>query len=231
VATDIGLERLQELLAAGAQLVEVLPAEEYTKAHLPDAINLPLATLDERGVALLDRGRPVVVYCWDALWDLSARAACRLEILGFSEVYDYVFGKVDWLAHRLPVEGERAEAPTAGRVARDDVVRCHPRDRAGDVLALVERSIYPFGLVTADHGMLLGRVRTSDLRSAPPDADVSQIMELAPATNRPHRAARDIAKRLADRDLRWTIITTPEGRLLGVASREDLERLAADEGG
>jgi rhodanese-related sulfurtransferase len=65
--TDIDLERLQELLAAGAQLVEVLPAEEYTQAHLPEAINLPLATLDERGVSVLDRGRPVVVYCWDAL--------------------------------------------------------------------------------------------------------------------------------------------------------------------
>jgi rhodanese-related sulfurtransferase len=67
VATDIDLERLQELLAAGAQLVEVLPAEEYAKAHLPGAISLPLGALDERGVAVLDRGRPVVVYCWDAL--------------------------------------------------------------------------------------------------------------------------------------------------------------------
>ncbi|HUA46005.1 MAG TPA: rhodanese-like domain-containing protein [Solirubrobacteraceae bacterium] len=67
MATDIGLERLRELLSAGAQLVEVLPAEEYAKAHIPDAISLPLGALDERGVAVLDRGRPVVVYCWDAL--------------------------------------------------------------------------------------------------------------------------------------------------------------------
>jgi rhodanese-related sulfurtransferase len=67
MATDIDLERLRELLADRAQLVEVLPAEEYTQAHLPEAINLPLATLDERGVSVLDRGRPVVVYCWDAL--------------------------------------------------------------------------------------------------------------------------------------------------------------------
>jgi Mg/Co/Ni transporter MgtE len=142
-----------------------------------------------------------------------------------------VFGKVDWLAHALPVEGERAVAATAGRVARDDCVRCGPDDPASQVLPQVERSIYPFGLVVTGSGRLLGRVRASDLRSAPPDTPVNQIMELAPATNRPHRAARDVAKRLADRDLRWTIITTPEGRLLGVASREDLERLAADEGG
>jgi rhodanese-related sulfurtransferase len=67
MATDIELVRLKELLAAGAQLVEVLPAEDYAKAHLPDALNLPLASLREPEVNVLERGRPVVVYCWDPL--------------------------------------------------------------------------------------------------------------------------------------------------------------------
>ncbi len=66
--TSIGLEKLQELLAGGAQLVEVLPAEDYAKAHLPGAINLPLRDLDPSTVATaLDASRPVVVYCWDPL--------------------------------------------------------------------------------------------------------------------------------------------------------------------
>jgi rhodanese-related sulfurtransferase len=65
--TSIELDRLRELLAAGAQLVEVLPDEAYAKAHLPDAINLPLASLREPEVDVLDRRRPVVVYCWDPL--------------------------------------------------------------------------------------------------------------------------------------------------------------------
>jgi rhodanese-related sulfurtransferase len=65
--TEIRLEKLQELLDGGAQLVEVLPAEAYAKAHLPDAINLPLGSLHERDVAVLDRSRAVVVYCWDSL--------------------------------------------------------------------------------------------------------------------------------------------------------------------
>ena len=67
MAIDIGLDRLRELLAAGAQLVEVLPAEDYSQAHLPGAINLPLAKLHEQDVRVLDRGRVVVVYCWDSL--------------------------------------------------------------------------------------------------------------------------------------------------------------------
>ena len=65
--TDIGLERLHELQASGAQLVEVLPAEDYAKAHLPTAINLPLADLRESDIDVLDKTRAVVVYCWDPL--------------------------------------------------------------------------------------------------------------------------------------------------------------------
>jgi rhodanese-related sulfurtransferase len=65
--TAIGLERLQELLGAGAQLVEVLPAKAYAKAHLPDAINLPLGRLRDGALDVLDRARPVIVYCWDPL--------------------------------------------------------------------------------------------------------------------------------------------------------------------
>ena len=65
--TDIDLASLDELLAGGAQLVEVLPAHEYEEEHLPDAINLPLKQLHAESTALLDPGRPVVVYCWDAL--------------------------------------------------------------------------------------------------------------------------------------------------------------------
>jgi rhodanese-related sulfurtransferase len=67
MASEIGLDRLRELLADGAQLVEVLPAGEYEQAHLPGAINLPLGSLVEPDVDALDRTRPVVVYCWDSL--------------------------------------------------------------------------------------------------------------------------------------------------------------------
>jgi rhodanese-related sulfurtransferase len=52
---------------ARAQLVEVLPAAEYAEEHLPDAISRPLKALNGSTAAVLDAGRPVVVYCWDAL--------------------------------------------------------------------------------------------------------------------------------------------------------------------
>jgi rhodanese-related sulfurtransferase len=67
MAKHIELAELEELVAAGGQLVEVLPAAEYGDAHLPGAINLPLKELTAETAAALDRRRAVVVYCWDSL--------------------------------------------------------------------------------------------------------------------------------------------------------------------
>jgi rhodanese-related sulfurtransferase len=64
---QITYPRLRELLDAGAQLVEVLPAPRYAEAHLPGAISIPLKTLDADSTARLDRTKAVVVYCSDAL--------------------------------------------------------------------------------------------------------------------------------------------------------------------
>jgi rhodanese-related sulfurtransferase len=67
MATRIAIAELQGLIADGAQLVEVLPEQEYAEAHLPGAINIPLKQLTAESAEVLDRQRPVVVYCWDSL--------------------------------------------------------------------------------------------------------------------------------------------------------------------
>jgi rhodanese-related sulfurtransferase len=67
MSSRIEIDRLRELLGAGAQLVEVLPADEYGEEHLPGAVNIPLKTLDAQSTARLDKANPVVVYCWDYL--------------------------------------------------------------------------------------------------------------------------------------------------------------------
>lgn len=64
---QIDLAELDRLLADGAQLVEALPEEEYEEGHLPGAVSLPLKQLTAERAAVLDRERPVVVYCWDSL--------------------------------------------------------------------------------------------------------------------------------------------------------------------
>jgi rhodanese-related sulfurtransferase len=49
----------------GAQLVDVLPREEYEEEHLPGAINIPLKELDREMIARLNRDASVIVYCHD----------------------------------------------------------------------------------------------------------------------------------------------------------------------
>lgn len=56
---------VRRLLKDGAQLVDVLAADEYEQDHLPGAINIPLKQLDAASAARLDRNRPVLVYCND----------------------------------------------------------------------------------------------------------------------------------------------------------------------
>ncbi|MBV9165606.1 MAG: hypothetical protein JO321_05420 [Solirubrobacterales bacterium] len=65
--TSINIADFHELIAGGAQVVEVLPRQDYEKLHLPGAIGLPLAELNAETARRLHRGRDVVVYCFDGL--------------------------------------------------------------------------------------------------------------------------------------------------------------------
>lgn len=67
MAASITRIDVQRLVAAGAQLVETLPEQNYRESHLPGAVSLPLKQLTAERAAELDRGRPVIVYCWDSL--------------------------------------------------------------------------------------------------------------------------------------------------------------------
>jgi rhodanese-related sulfurtransferase len=63
---EIDREEVRRLVSEGAQLVEVLPAQEYEEDHLPGALNLPLRQLEAEAQNILDRDRDVIVYCWDS---------------------------------------------------------------------------------------------------------------------------------------------------------------------
>jgi len=61
----ISIDQVQKMKAEGAQIVEVLASKEYVEEHIPGAINIPLLHMNASTVAVLDKKRPVVVYCWD----------------------------------------------------------------------------------------------------------------------------------------------------------------------
>ena len=58
-------DELRRLVDRGAQLVEVLPREDYEEQHLPGAVNMPLRRIEQAGESL-DPSRAVIVYCWDS---------------------------------------------------------------------------------------------------------------------------------------------------------------------
>jgi rhodanese-related sulfurtransferase len=61
----IDRDGVQRLMRDGADIVEVLPPEDFAEEHLPGAINIPLKELDAKSVARLRKDGPVVVYCHD----------------------------------------------------------------------------------------------------------------------------------------------------------------------
>jgi CBS-domain-containing membrane protein len=157
---------------------------------------------------------------------MSPRAACRLETLGFEHVYDYVSGKVDWLARGLATEGEKATEPRASHFVRDNAVTCGLNEQIGDVARRVAASPYGFALVVSDGGVLLGRLRQAAL-DGEPHTVAGDVMEPGPSTVRADTPADALRQRLQSRNLRTAVVTTPEGVLLGIVLSVELEAGAA----
>lgn len=154
---------------------------------------------------------------------MSPRAAWRLESLGFTKVSDYVAGKADWLASGLPVEGQLANLPRAGDVARKDVPTCNLTDRLGDVRDRTRDADQNVCVVVNDHRVVLGRLRGDALRGDP-GATVESVMESGPTTTRTDDPLEAITERLQHRRVSSILVTTSDGRLVGVLYRKDAEK-------
>ena len=64
--TVIDRSEVQRMLAAGAQLLDVLAADEHAEERIPQALNVPLAELRADTTAHLHRAEPIIVYCHDS---------------------------------------------------------------------------------------------------------------------------------------------------------------------
>jgi Mg/Co/Ni transporter MgtE len=153
---------------------------------------------------------------------LSPRAACRLATLGFTRVYDYAAGKVEWLAYGLPREGVRADEPTAGSLARNDVATCPLDASTAEVRRAIAESPYGYALLLSAGRVVLGRVRRSALDTLSTGDPIDTVVEPRPQTIRPHLTEAKLEEWFEAYGFRTLVVTRPDGTLIGVVRRGDI---------
>ena len=152
---------------------------------------------------------------------MSPRAAARLESFGFREVYDYAAGKSDWFAFGLPMEGEGARVPRAGQFARHDVPTCHPEERLGAVRERVAAAGWDACVVVDHERVVFGLLDYSRL-TGDPDRTAEEVMELGPSTFRPDAPIERLLDYMRRHRRSGVLVTTPDGRLVGLVRRVDV---------
>ena len=159
---------------------------------------------------------------------MSPRAAWRLESLGFGEVYDYVAGKLDWMAAGLPTEGTNALRPRAGDVSRKDVPTAQLDERLGEVNARVRAKGWDAVVVINSERVVFGLLRSKELEKDP-DLRIEQAMRPGPSTFRPYVSIKEMAEKMSQHMLESSPITTSDGRLVGLLLQKDAVRAVGGE--
>ena len=222
---EIVREDIRPLVRRGAQLVDVMPRDEYDRVHLVGAVSIPLSMISRSTAERLKWDRPVIVYSRDCLCDVSARAAWRLASLGFTQVFRYAAGKADWLANGLPVEGAEARVAGAGDLADLDVPTCGPSERVEQIRERVHKDGWNACVVVNDKLVVLGLLQANDLDHADPHWTAEEAMVRDPQTYRLNAPLNEVVEYLQNRrNIDSVLITTSDGKLFGILKREDLDK-------
>ncbi len=131
--------------------------------------------------------------------------------LGYGPLYDYAPGKMDWLSYGLAHEGN-------GVLAGDEMQRGVPTcDLDETVAAVRDRLGSDSGsCVAVNHdGVVMGVVDQEALASRP-GARVEEVMTFGVTTVRPSEDAEALRTRMLQAKVEAVLITSSDGRLLGV---------------
>jgi hypothetical protein len=145
---------------------------------------------------------------------LSARAAARLETLGFRHVYRYQPGKADWFAAGWPREGREANTQRVADTAHRDVPTCGINENVGALRDRAQARRYDVGVVVDENRVVLGLVALDTL-DADPYTLVEQVMDPAPVTFRPQVGVGKLPEYVKTQHAR-SLVTTSDGVLIGL---------------
>jgi thioredoxin 1 len=83
-------------------IIDVRTPEEYTESHIANSKNINWNGIDfEAQINLLDKSKPVFVYCQGG--GRSSEAATKLRTIGFKDVYELKGGLSNWEKAKLPL--------------------------------------------------------------------------------------------------------------------------------
>jgi thioredoxin len=99
------------------QIIDVRTPEEFTSEHIDNAVNVDWwGDNFVSGAEKFDKSKPVFVYCKSG--GRSAKAAAKLDELGFATIYNLEGGILKWNAAGLSTraEGEQGEAKPSDKI-------------------------------------------------------------------------------------------------------------------
>ena len=144
---------------------------------------------------------------------MSPRAAWRLEAAGFGPVYDYVAGKMDWIAADLPFEGT---AELAGMFTRRGVATVAETTPAAEALRMLEAQGFGPVLVLNQAGVVMGAAYRDALAGASGKAETASVMRFGVSTVRPSEDAAALADRMDHAEVTRVVVTRSDGTLVGL---------------
>ncbi len=128
-------------------------------------------------------------------------------------MYDYVDGKVDWMAFGLPVEGE--EGAFLGEQV-SEVPTCAATGTVAAARLALEEAGAAVVVVVYGEGMAVGSVDAEALEGVADDVPILDVLRPVPSTVRPSVTVASVAEGGGGERL----VTTSDGRLLGRAEVE-----------
>jgi CBS domain-containing protein len=116
----------------------------------------------------------------------------------------------------LASEGDGARERRAVDVLEEPLT-CAPTTSTADALEQARAAGAPNVLVVNEEGILLGRLRVDV--AVDEQTTVEQVMEPGPVTVRANEPMDELMERMTSRHVTEMVVTTPEGRLLGIIRR------------
>ena len=119
-AKRVTAAEVQQLIAQGAQMVDVRSEKEYNEGHIPGARLVPYGEKSLKDIAFdakadsfagvdkLDKEKPVIFACNGAECWKSYKASKAAVERGFKQVYWFRGGLPEWRTQGLPVDGRAA---------------------------------------------------------------------------------------------------------------------------